>query len=95
MYDAPHVPRPWGAKVSAYLWTKSIAAGALLATRSLQLGDRVVGTIDRLLGITEARGGIFDQRNENLGEHRDTGEPVDVRLEEREGRLVALRIDDA
>jgi Fe-S-cluster-containing dehydrogenase component/formate-dependent nitrite reductase membrane component NrfD len=30
VYDAPHVPRPWGAKVSAYLWTKSIAAGALL-----------------------------------------------------------------
>src|SRR5262249_53898195 len=30
VYDAPHVPRPWGWKVSAYLWTKSIAAGALL-----------------------------------------------------------------
>jgi Fe-S-cluster-containing dehydrogenase component/formate-dependent nitrite reductase membrane component NrfD len=30
VYDAPHMPRPWGWKVSAYLWTKSIAAGALL-----------------------------------------------------------------
>jgi len=30
VYDAPHVPRPWGVKVSTYLWTKSIAAGALL-----------------------------------------------------------------
>jgi len=30
VYDAPHVPRPWGFKVSTYLWTKSIAAGALL-----------------------------------------------------------------
>jgi Fe-S-cluster-containing dehydrogenase component/formate-dependent nitrite reductase membrane component NrfD len=30
VYDAPHMTRPWGAKVSAYLWTKSIAAGALL-----------------------------------------------------------------
>src|SRR5439155_14625979 len=30
VYDAPHAPRPWGRKVSAYLWTKSISAGALL-----------------------------------------------------------------
>jgi Fe-S-cluster-containing dehydrogenase component/formate-dependent nitrite reductase membrane component NrfD len=30
VYDAPHQPRPWGGRVSAYLWTKSIAAGALL-----------------------------------------------------------------
>ena len=30
VYDAPHVPRPWGWKVGAYLWTKSVAAGALL-----------------------------------------------------------------
>jgi Fe-S-cluster-containing dehydrogenase component/formate-dependent nitrite reductase membrane component NrfD len=30
VYDAPHLARPWGWKVSAYLWTKSIAAGALL-----------------------------------------------------------------
>jgi Fe-S-cluster-containing dehydrogenase component/formate-dependent nitrite reductase membrane component NrfD len=30
VYDAPHAVRPWGSRVSAYLWTKSIAAGALL-----------------------------------------------------------------
>jgi formate-dependent nitrite reductase membrane component NrfD len=30
VYDAPHMPWPWGGKVSAYLWTKSIAAGTLL-----------------------------------------------------------------
>src|SRR5919106_1541630 len=30
VYDVPHAPRPWGWKVSTYLWTKSIAAGALL-----------------------------------------------------------------
>jgi Fe-S-cluster-containing dehydrogenase component/formate-dependent nitrite reductase membrane component NrfD len=29
VYDVPHVPRPWGGKVSAYLWTKSVSAGAL------------------------------------------------------------------
>ena len=30
VYDVPHAVRPWGWKVAAYLWTKSIAAGALL-----------------------------------------------------------------
>jgi len=30
VYDAPHATRPWGGRVAAYLWTKSIAAGALL-----------------------------------------------------------------
>jgi Fe-S-cluster-containing dehydrogenase component/formate-dependent nitrite reductase membrane component NrfD len=30
VYDAPHAPRPWGVRVSTYLWTKSIAAGALM-----------------------------------------------------------------
>src|SRR5262249_21488687 len=29
VYDVPHAPRPWGSQVSAYLWTKSIAAGVL------------------------------------------------------------------
>ena len=31
VYDVPHVPRPWGWKVAAYLWTKSVSAGAMLA----------------------------------------------------------------
>jgi Fe-S-cluster-containing dehydrogenase component/formate-dependent nitrite reductase membrane component NrfD len=30
VYDVPHMPQPWGWKVASYLWTKSIAAGALL-----------------------------------------------------------------
>ncbi|HMH52334.1 MAG TPA: 4Fe-4S dicluster domain-containing protein [Candidatus Acidoferrum sp.] len=30
VYDAPHQPQPWGWKVAAYLWTKSIAAGTLM-----------------------------------------------------------------
>ncbi len=29
VYDVPHVARPWGWKVAAYLWTKSVAAGVL------------------------------------------------------------------
>ncbi|MBI4592719.1 MAG: polysulfide reductase NrfD [Candidatus Rokubacteria bacterium] len=39
VYDVPHLPRPWGWKVSTYLWTKSIAAGALLiAAAGILLG---------------------------------------------------------
>ena len=30
VYDVPREPRPWGWKVAGYLWTKSVAAGALL-----------------------------------------------------------------
>lgn len=30
VYDVPHMAQPWGWKVAAYLWTKAIAAGALL-----------------------------------------------------------------
>jgi Fe-S-cluster-containing dehydrogenase component/formate-dependent nitrite reductase membrane component NrfD len=30
VYDVAHPERPWGWKVSTYLWTKSVAAGALL-----------------------------------------------------------------
>ena len=30
VYDVAHPERPWGWKVSTYLWTKAIAAGALL-----------------------------------------------------------------
>ncbi len=42
VYDAPHVPRPWGGKVSAYLWTKSIAAGALM-----------MAAFDRIMKLTQ------------------------------------------
>lgn len=34
VYDVPH-PRPWGWKIAAYLWTKSIAAGVLLVLATL------------------------------------------------------------
>jgi Fe-S-cluster-containing dehydrogenase component/formate-dependent nitrite reductase membrane component NrfD len=30
VYDVPHTPHPWGRRVSAYLWTKAVAAGALM-----------------------------------------------------------------
>jgi Fe-S-cluster-containing dehydrogenase component/formate-dependent nitrite reductase membrane component NrfD len=48
VYDAPHAPRPWGWKVSAYLWTKSIAAGAL-----------VMAALDRLMSLTRGDA-LFD-----------------------------------
>lgn len=34
VYDVPH-PRPWGEKIAAYLWTKSIGAGALMVAAVL------------------------------------------------------------
>jgi Fe-S-cluster-containing dehydrogenase component/formate-dependent nitrite reductase membrane component NrfD len=38
VYDVPHEPRPWGWRVAAYLWTKSVAAGAALAAAAGVLG---------------------------------------------------------
>jgi Fe-S-cluster-containing dehydrogenase component/formate-dependent nitrite reductase membrane component NrfD len=35
VYDVPH-PAPWGWKIAAYLWTKSIAAGVLLIAAFLE-----------------------------------------------------------
>jgi Fe-S-cluster-containing dehydrogenase component/formate-dependent nitrite reductase membrane component NrfD len=34
VYDVPH-PAPWGWKIAAYLWTKSIAAGVLVVAAAL------------------------------------------------------------
>ena len=49
VYDAPHAPRPWGWRVSSYLWTKSIAAGALMvAAWTARVGSVVV---DPFIGI--------------------------------------------
>jgi Fe-S-cluster-containing dehydrogenase component/formate-dependent nitrite reductase membrane component NrfD len=46
VYDVPHQVRPWGAKVSGYLWTKAIAAGALLvAGAGALLGDTAAGPL--------------------------------------------------
>jgi Fe-S-cluster-containing dehydrogenase component len=38
VYDVAHPERPWGGKVSGYLWTKSIAAGALLVAAFATIG---------------------------------------------------------
>jgi Fe-S-cluster-containing dehydrogenase component len=40
VYDAPHAPHPWGTRVSAYLWTKSVAAGALMVAAVAALAGR-------------------------------------------------------
>jgi Fe-S-cluster-containing dehydrogenase component/formate-dependent nitrite reductase membrane component NrfD len=48
VYDVPHLPRPWGGKVAAYLWTKSVAAGALLvAGLGVLLGGAGNGPLSR------------------------------------------------
>jgi formate-dependent nitrite reductase membrane component NrfD len=44
VYDVPHEPRPWGWRVSAYLWTKSVAAGAALVAALGVLAGWPVGT---------------------------------------------------
>ena len=49
VYDVSH-PRPWGFKVSSYLWTKSIAAGALAVAAPLALAHGLVEPF----GITAA-----------------------------------------
>jgi Fe-S-cluster-containing dehydrogenase component/formate-dependent nitrite reductase membrane component NrfD len=56
VYDAPHLARPWGWKVSAYLWTKSIAAGTLmLAALAALLGASpsgfMLGVVPPLLAL--------------------------------------------
>jgi len=38
VYDVAHAERPWGWKVSTYLWTKSVAAGALLIAALATIG---------------------------------------------------------
>jgi Fe-S-cluster-containing dehydrogenase component/formate-dependent nitrite reductase membrane component NrfD len=49
VYDVAHPERPWGWKVAAYLWTKSIAAGAFLVA-ALGLGAGLLGA-DTLTGL--------------------------------------------
>ncbi|MGH7396192.1 MAG: NrfD/PsrC family molybdoenzyme membrane anchor subunit, partial [Candidatus Rokuibacteriota bacterium] len=49
VYDVAHPERPWGGKVAAYLWTKSIAAGAFLVA-SLGIGIGFL-TADILTGV--------------------------------------------
>jgi Fe-S-cluster-containing dehydrogenase component/formate-dependent nitrite reductase membrane component NrfD len=49
VYDVAHPERPWGWKVAAYLWTKSIAAGAFLVA-ALGIGAGLL-TADTLTGL--------------------------------------------
>lgn len=49
-YDVPHQPRPWGWMVGAYLWTKSVAAGALLVAALGVLSGMATG--GRLSGVS-------------------------------------------
>jgi Fe-S-cluster-containing dehydrogenase component len=57
VYDVPHLPRPWGKKVSAYLWTKSISAGALLIAGAAALLG--VGPESALIGVVAPLVALF------------------------------------
>jgi Fe-S-cluster-containing dehydrogenase component/formate-dependent nitrite reductase membrane component NrfD len=50
VYDVAHAERPWGWKVSTYLWTKSIAAGALLMA-AIGPAWSMPGTIPSLISL--------------------------------------------
>lgn len=55
VYDAPH-PQPWGSKIAAYLWTKSIGSGVLLVAALLMLLGRspegpLLNTVSPLLAL--------------------------------------------
>jgi len=51
VYDVPH-PAPWGWKIAAYLWTKAVAAGALLVAAILpRPGEAVARAAAVLLGL--------------------------------------------
>lgn len=56
VYDVPHARRPWGWRVSLYLWAKSVAAGALLVAAGGVLtgaagGGRLSGLAAPLLAL--------------------------------------------
>ncbi len=64
VYDAPRNSAPWGWKVSAYLGTKSVGAGAMivaaLALAFYGLSTPISGTMNILLGIAApVIGGLF------------------------------------
>ena len=50
VYDVAHAERPWGWKVSTYLWTKSIAAGSLLMA-AIGPAWSMPGTIPSLISL--------------------------------------------
>ena len=57
VYDVAHPERPWGAKVAAYLWTKSIAAGAFLVVALGVAGGFL--TADTLTGLAAPAIGLL------------------------------------
>src|ERR1700674_474412 len=58
VYDVPH-PAPWGWKIAAYLWTKSISAGVLLvAAILLSLGGQTAATLFNIVCPTVALVGL-------------------------------------
>jgi Fe-S-cluster-containing dehydrogenase component/formate-dependent nitrite reductase membrane component NrfD len=58
VYDVPH-PAPWGWKIAAYLWTKAVAAGALLvAAILLSLGGASASTLFNIVCPLIALGGL-------------------------------------
>lgn len=55
VYDVPH-PRPWGPKIAAYLWTKSVGSGVLLVAALLMLLGRnpeglLLNTVSPILAV--------------------------------------------
>jgi formate-dependent nitrite reductase membrane component NrfD len=56
VYDVSHMARPWGWRVAAYLWTKSVAAGTLLVAAlgvflSSAEGGRLTGLAAPVLAL--------------------------------------------
>jgi Fe-S-cluster-containing dehydrogenase component/formate-dependent nitrite reductase membrane component NrfD len=56
VYDVSHMARPWGGRVAAYLWTKSVAAGSLLVAAAGVLvggagGGRLTGLAAPVLAL--------------------------------------------
>lgn len=60
VYDVPHMSRPWGWKVSTYLWTKSVAAGSLLvAALGILAGEADGGRLSGVLAPLVALAFLF------------------------------------
>jgi Fe-S-cluster-containing dehydrogenase component/formate-dependent nitrite reductase membrane component NrfD len=56
VYDVAHPARPWGGKVSSYLWTKSVSAGAMLVAgvsmlSGLASGNALAGRIAPVIAL--------------------------------------------
>jgi Fe-S-cluster-containing dehydrogenase component/formate-dependent nitrite reductase membrane component NrfD len=60
VYDAPHAVRPWGARVSAYLWTKSISAGALMVAALAGTPNPLARAAHRVAGADHPLAGPTD-----------------------------------